>query len=379
MSIKPIKLLVNFGPLKIGGGHNVALNFILELKRNTRKDFEFYFVVCEGSGIKSVLEESQWSDNLIVVSRNPLKRIFEELTSVSSFVSKNKISAVFTYFGFAIFSRHVKQIIGSADSNLYFPEIKFWNEDKIFNKIKRKLIDHYRIFGIKSAAGVIYENKSMFDRSTKLFGVRAKKLIYPSINVASTTRELNLDKNKSEVRLLFLCSWQRNKNIMLVPAILREFLNRGVNSIAIISTNPDGSALSRDFLSEAARLDVISNIRFVGGVDKDQLADLYDKIDLVFLLSKLESFSNNIIEAWFYKKPLIVSDEEWSRSICYDAACYVDRNQPELIVDKSIQYVLDENLSNRLIGKGTDMLKVFPSINTRFEQELDFIKEVVGK
>ena len=67
-------------------------------------------------------------------------------------------------------------------------------------------------------------------------------------------------------------------------------------------------------------------ILLIGKIEKKNLPSLFDQIDFVFLLSILESFSNNIIESWTYKRPLIISDEHWARTICEGAALYVNNN-----------------------------------------------------
>ena len=71
-----------------------------------------------------------------------------------------------------------------------------------------------------------------------------------------------------------------------------------------------------------------------GQINHYELKNLYKNIDYVFLLSQLESFSNNIIESWYFRKLLIVSNEEWSRSICKEGACYVERNSIEDIYNE---------------------------------------------
>ena len=80
--------------------------------------------------------------------------------------------------------------------------------------------------------------------------------------------------------------------------------------------------------------DVEDRITVLGPVKKTELRALYQNIDYVFLLSKLESFSNNIIESWFFKKVLVISDKEWSNAICKEGALYVDRDNPLGIVEK---------------------------------------------
>ena len=52
-----MKLLINFAPLKAGGGQNVGLNFINGLDTSKYSDIEFYYSVAQNSAIERVLKE----------------------------------------------------------------------------------------------------------------------------------------------------------------------------------------------------------------------------------------------------------------------------------------------------------------------------------
>ena len=109
------------------------------------------------------------------------------------------------------------------------------------------------------------------------------------------------------------------------------------------------------------------------------LASLYRQIDFVFLLSKLESFSNNIIEAWTFGKPLIASDEEWTHAICGDSAIYVERSSPEEIASQITSCLNDEKRITQVVEAGKKILSEYPTIEERTEQELSFIEEVYAQ
>ncbi len=369
------KLLINFGPLKKGGGQNVALNFLQELERYQALDFEPYFIACNGSILHQKLNSSKWSNNILTVSRNPYFRIIQELTLARLFLKRNNIKNVYSYFGFAFFGPGVNQVIGSADSNLYFPEINFWSNEKLHEKLIRSLVDKYRIWGLKRAAAVIYENKEMYVRAETLFGIKKKALILPSIDTPTDNKNLQIEYQENTFKVLLLCGWQRNKNILCIPELAHNLKASGYKFEFIITTAPDKSSCSKDFFNLVDMWQVQDMINCIGQVEKSQLKDLYMLVDSVLLLSLLESFSNNIIEAWFYKKPLIVADEAWSRAICSDAAFYVQRDSIKNISEAITQIHLNSSIQENLILAGREELQKFPSINERFCNEINFLKE----
>ena len=126
-------------------------------------------------------------------------------------------------------------------------------------------------------------------------------------------------------------------------------------------------------MSLVEKYDVQNMISLIGPVSKLGLPKLYGQIDFVFLLSKLESFSNNIIEAWYFSRPLIIADELWSRAICNDAASYVPRNDVHAISDQIMLLAHDSQLVLDLTSRGKSALSQYPNIQERLKQELEFL------
>jgi glycosyltransferase involved in cell wall biosynthesis len=373
MQSNKYKLLFNFGPLKKGGGQNVALNFLQAIEESKNLNFIPYFVACESSLIYSKLLKTKWKDSLVVVSANPVKRMLQEFFQVTYYIRKNKIELVYTYFGFGLFGSKIKQVIGSADSNLYFPEVDFWKHETSLEKLKRFVVDKYRIFGLKIAAGVVFENIAMFERSEKLFGIKTKRLILPSIVGPVDAHPVDIIFNQDSVKILLLCGWQRNKNILLIPELAYTFKLKGLNVQFIITAKQDNTNCSQEFFQLVKKWQVEDFINCIGQVNKSQLPDLYEKVDQVLLLSLLESFSNNIIEAWYFSRPLIIADELWSRAICNDAASYVPRNDVHAISDQIMLLAHDSQLVLDLTSRGKSALSQYPNIQERLKQELEFL------
>ncbi len=362
-------ILINMGTIKKGGGQNVALNFIYSLSYIPNLP-KLIFAVVKNSECHFALINSGFTD-LIFVPKNPYIRVIFEFFYLSFIILKRKINLVYTYFGYTLFIGNTKQVIGSADSNIYFPEIKFWNENNLLSKFKRWLVDSYRIFGIKHAQYVIYENKSMLQRAKVLFNVNESIYIAPSVLTTSTC---NIESPKTN-HGLFFCGWQENKNYKLIPYILAESTQDVERELIInFTVSESKSNLCDEFINKCKQLGVIDRVKFVGVIRKENIMALYNGVKYVFLLSQLESFSNNIAEAWFYKRVLIVTNSEWSRQICGDAAVYVDRSSPSEIV-AAMRYA-DENY-NLLVSNGLRKLKELNSPAEKALKEIDYLRDIL--
>lgn len=377
-----MNILVNFATLKTGGGQNVGLNFIYNLQKLQLRDITFYFVAAQGTNIHKYLD-IHYNKHYIIFPINPLVRIIYEIIYGNKIVKEYKIDIIYSYFGYGLYPKRILQVIGSAESNIFFPNIDFWVGHKGFSLLKKKIVDKYRIWGVKRASGVIFENSLMEKRSHQLFGLVQEKTIFikPSINFNIQNQLYTFPKDISTCtpKGLFLCSWQLNKNIMIIPELAHFLKNINVNFHFVITTTENYSVYHKKFKSLVIQHNVSEMISIIGEVKKEQLASLYNQIDFVFLLSKLESFSNNIIEAFYFSKPLIISDEPWARAICRDAAIYVDRDSVEDIAFKLINLINNNKLRDEILVNGKNELEKYPSIDEKIIQEVAFLKHIYSQ
>lgn len=372
-----MRILINLATLKSGGGQNVALNFLYSILKDEMSGDELYFLVARGSAIHDFMLEHNLRV-LSVLPRNPLLRMLKEVFYVNLVILRARIDVIYSYFGAGLFLKKIPQISGSADSNLYFPEIDFWHHYKGVSRVKKKLTDYYRVWGLKRSHAVVYENRILEVRARRLFGIRNTAFIKPSVNFQMELSNYKIPfevSHKTKIGL-FLCGWQLNKNYMLIPEIAKELRDRGADFRFVITAPKDDSRYCMEFIRKISEYEVGDLVGIVGPVSKSELASLYGQVDFVFLLSLLESFSNNIIEAWYFNKPLIVSDEEWARSICNDAAIYVARDNPRHIADSVLQAIRDGQLLTSVVAAGNKELATYPSIEERTMEELRYVKHI---
>jgi glycosyltransferase involved in cell wall biosynthesis len=209
------------------------------------------------------------------------------------------------------------------------------------------------------------------------------KLILPSIshyskaNVSDTFNHRLSQINSSHFNVLMLTGWHKNKNIEIVPFVLKELKILGIADVNFVITVPPFHPNSIKLKKMANELSVIDHIIFFDTVQPHEVPMLIENIDAFALLSLLESFSNNIIEAWYFKKALFISNEEWAKGICKKSAIYVNRNDSKNIAKAILNYRANIELQKKLIAESELMLKNYPTPQQKVVDQVNFIKNII--
>ncbi|MCR9849266.1 glycosyltransferase, partial [Vibrio antiquarius] len=312
------KFIVNLLPIKTGGGMQNALSFICST------DEKILCIVRKGTLLHKKCIELEVEH--IAIRDRLIDRLLFEVRS--RFIFK-KGTVCFTYFGPPLLGSigHLYNINGFAYSNLLHPEIDFWQDCDLFNKIKRKAIDLYRLVLASCCDELIFETELLKERADKAIyfkNVKRKHCVKmsPTMFLGNNTSSDNIELKNDAIKILFLCGAQRNKRIELSVELLKYLISIDVNP-QLVLTLPKDPYTDEIFqlLEDNNLLDYVVNL---GPINQDQVGSLLDKIDVIVNFSRLESFSNNFTEAWVKNKLLLVSDSEWARRSCNDAAMYID-------------------------------------------------------
>ncbi len=369
-------ILIHLGKQGLGGGQTVALNFLQSLKDSPEQLETLVFSIPKNSQLHEfVLKDKRYK--YLITPNGGIGCIFWEAYAGTFLFKKNNIAVVYTFFGFGMFLwSGVPQVSGAADSNLMYPELKFWEGDPLWRRPLRWLIDKYRLMGLKRAEGVIFENPDLLKRAQNLYKLKSAIYLPPSVD----RKSLELIKNQTNlpfVSCLFLCGWHINKGIMLIPDLAEAARSLNFKVKFRITAGESDDPVAKLFWQKIEELDLFDYVSVVEPVSRSQLPEVYASTDFVFLLSQLESFSNTIIESWLFKTPLVISDLDWSRAICQDAAIYVNRSHAESIIKELIQLKNRSYKIEKVIDNGIKMLKKFPTIEEKTRSELRYVKSFI--
>lgn len=377
-----MNILLNFVPLKSGGGVQVGLDF-LEQAKHHGKDHKWFLVATKGTPIADTRD----SGNLHLaktIERSIVARLWFEYLGCRRLIREIGADLVYTQFGPHWPGAKSVNIVGCAYSNLFYPEINFWERFPLSRRLIRRVIDFLRLLRLRQANHIIFETEDLARRAVQLKGFPSRQVSFvkPSVsslvtftNEHSYTRELFQTLPKG-FRVLLLSTYNPNKNFDLLPHIAKALDKRNPhNDVFFVITLPKQSKHMARLLQSAQDLGVQNRIMTVGPVPHEGCAEAYRACDLVILPSQLESFSNTIAEAWTMQKPLLISDMDWARSLCGTGAAYFEYRNPESAAEQILHLRHDTTYYSHLAAEGKRMLGTYPTAIDRFKQYLSIIEQ----
>lgn len=372
-----MKILINLISIKSGGGQKVALNFIEQsVKTKTIDDIEF--LVTSNTKVHDRLRAID-RFKVVDIGSSFMCRLFFQYYKLPKYIDIFGINIVYTLFGIGINNTKAISVVGSAYSNIYYPEIKFWPTKNIFKYLFYKARDKYRLFSTVHSDYIIFENRAIMQTALSDFNIPKERATFIPVSVSDSdkTKIVREKSGTTNYTGLLLSGYHPNKNIEIIPDVLVELNStspKRLNKICLSLDKNDKRV--KGVVTKANRLGVIEQIEFLGEISQEDLSATYHNSDYVILLSKLESFSNNIIEAWVYKRPLIISDELWSRAICNDAAVYVPRNDARKIAKAILKLKSDHEYVDRIVTEGLSEIAKYPSPEEKVRIQYEYLTKI---
>ncbi len=189
-------------------------------------------------------------------------------------------------------------------------------------KIIRKILYKYVIDFYKSMDYLVTVNPYFIDKLSN-YGIEKEKITYIP-NYVSATRFYKLDKNsKNDIRRKY--NIDKNKFVVLCVGQLQ--IRKGImDFIKVAKSMPDvqfiwagGFSFKKisDGYEEIKKIleNPPENVKFLGIIPREDMNDLYNMADMLFLASYEELFPMTVLEAANCKLPILLRDIELYKGI----------------------------------------------------------------
>lgn len=374
-------VILNLFPVSAGGGLQNALSFMRVLSEQ-KKDVGFeYILLCrKGSEIEEAAKELNIKYSAFV--GGTLGRVCFELWRGRQIAKKYNAKCIFSLFGNApLTATNTITISGFAYSNIIQKEIDFWGWLPWHQRLKKYLIDFFRYWMAYRSDIIILETDYLYARAKedvfrgkdlRVVKMAPSRVVVDALSFISSTDDSSLPIESNVFDILYLSGAHPNKRIHLLAPLFKELVGYD-KKYRLVTTLPNGAYL-QSIVDAFYNNGISAHHVNIGSVPSGRVADVLRTVKAVMNMAKLESFSNNWVEAWAARLPLLVTDAAWAKASCSEAAIYVDIDNPSVSA-KSIHSSLSSNkVVYELIESGRKMLSELPSAEQRVGQYFEIIK-----
>lgn len=373
-----MKLLINTATLYKGGGVQVALSFLNEIK--VYKSFKFFVIV--GLAIKDKLDIHDFPDNFkfYFIDFRPSKKPFSWFLK-NSFFSKVEEDCqpdvVFTTSGPSYWKFKKPHLIGYNLPHYIYADSPFFNKLSFYENFIWQLRGLFiKFFYLRDASAIVVQTE---DVKIRLYDFLKKDLPIFVVSNSCGSHYLNFSDNSIQIPKIeskdyfyvFLFSaYYNHKNFNIVSEIIKILTPEQKKSIRFVFT------LEENKFSELFSSYEYEFLINLGPVNHYIGPQIYSKIDVLFLPTLLECFSATYVEAFAMNVPIITSDLSFAKSICKDAALYFNPFNAEEALNCIESIRLNFFNSSYLSKKGKERLKKFHSSEERAKLFLEICKTI---
>ncbi|SEK39056.1 glycosyltransferase [Halomonas daqiaonensis] len=357
-------LCIDFSPIKSGGGAQLALNFLDHLKENNNFDGCF-LLISEKFPFKSRVP-SEFP--VILAPSSPVKRVLFENCRLRKIFYAKGIDKVYTFFGPGLpCMQGIKQVVGVAYPIICNDESQYWQylDKKVY--FRKKIVNFFRKKRLKRSDYLVFETEVMRNRCVNILPYNVEKtFVIPPTPTKYVTESSRPFMQGGGLKLLVLSGLDYHKNIWRLIEVSILARKKSIKFNVVISSTKKQFLVKYNRLVTDKFLKIIDDyFEFLGPIPSDEIQRAYDSVDVVINISDLESFSNNYMEAWLARKPIIASDRDFSRHICGGSAVYVEPHAPSSLLDAIELFLNSEIDISKMKEEGVERIKRLPSLNQK--------------
>ena len=371
-----MKILINTSNLYVGGGLQVAISFLNEIKDIESKNIYHVFL---STAVSEQIVKNEFSNRFIFYeipySAAPLytrKKSIERLDMLENIISPD---IVFSIFGPTYWRPKTKHLMGFALGWMVSSTPIVYKQLPFIKRIKMKMISQYKKYYTKRDADFYVVEAE----DVKLKLSKVAKLNLNAISVIGNTHSSVFnseifsyfhlpEKKHKEFRLVTISHNYPHKNLQIIRNVIPLLYNKNIRFYLTIDE------LSYKTLFSGLE-DVVINLGSVKSVD---CPSIYQQCDALFLPTLLECFSASYPEAMKMEKPILTSDYSFAQDICKDAAIYFNALDPQDIATKILDLVSNQALQRELIQTGKGRLQTLETAKSRAVKYIDLCETLAN-
>ncbi|WP_275316853.1 glycosyltransferase [Tenacibaculum bernardetii] len=372
-----MKILVNASTLVVGGGVQVALNFIKYTLKQDEDDF--YYIV--SNRVYDQIKEDVNPNLITLIPISPAKIISGKKSKkvILDIEKKYNPDIVYSigapsYVGFKnteVLRLTNPLIIGADKIALSSYSLK----ERLINFIALRIKRLY----IKKNHFIITQTEDAKSRMIKNLNFKSDRIFVIPNTCSSIFYDVKKEDKTSDIINIFaFASPYPHKNIEIIPEVVENLVANGCTNFNFSVTIPiDKESKSyinfNNLCEKHSAFDYIENI---GKVNFKDVPGVYAKSDILFLPTLLEVFSVTYLEAMASNVPIVTTNLSFSKSVCDNAAYYFEPKNSKDATKQLLKLINNKKERESLVSLGKKRLDNFQKEDTIYQEHLNTIKAI---
>ena len=169
-----------------------------------------------------------------------------------------------------------------------------------------------------------------------------------------------------------------HKNFDILPDVLIELKNKGINNVRFHTTIPFNDPLNRKLEKKIVELGMMNNWKNHGRISQKELGVMYQHCQLCFLPTLLEVFSASTVEAMFFQLPIVATNFPFNTEVLADSCLYYEPKNAKEAAKQIATLISNNELQEKLKEKMQDQLVKYGNYDKHFNAIKEYLVEVAN-
>lgn len=292
--------IIRFNSGNYGGIEHQVINIVSNLNS---EDYKFVLITNQETQFSAVFKE--YGEVYYIDSEN----IWKASKQVKKIVEKESINIIQSHM---LKEHYIGCLTKFRTKNLYHIfRVHTYINCSFISNLKKKLY-HLLSFLLSSKVDLYLpineKNKEELSKYSKI-NEKKIKVVHNGVKELKITEENN-EFNKTDMAMIANLNYGKGHDIAIraLQLLVKEDKNYHMYFIGYEKTkSPDGNSITEKVKELSKELQVNSNISFVGYIERDNIGEIINDIDIIILPSYSEGTPNCLLEAMSVKKIVVAS------------------------------------------------------------------------
>lgn len=327
-----MNILIYALTIKKSGAFKVLQSFLFTISKFGNKNDRFTVVV--SYRLKNRIKECE--QNLIYFENdNPLGLKRTQIKNdINDIIIEQNIDLVYSIGSPSYFKFNIPQVNRLTEPYVLHPNKYAYKKYTILGGLKTRIKTRIKHLFLRTE--IYFETQTFFARNQilKTINSNAKILVLGNtmsseifdkpIDEFSPENRFKDEFKNEKLKIFCLAYPYPHKDIFGALRVASLLKNLSSDFVFYYTIPESKTKILNKFFCEIHRFGLQNNVYNLGEVYQRELSLIYNKVDIVYQSSLLETSSSTLIEALFFEKLILCADLPYNREICKNRAFYFE-------------------------------------------------------